>query len=63
MAGDGTVALPADRKADEQGGRLAEGSAEASLLSATLKWANCDPCDRFIAATAITWGADTDVSR
>lgn len=44
------------RLADEQGGRLAEASAEASLLAATLEWAHRDPFDRFIAATAITRG-------
>ena len=42
--------------ADEQGGRLLEMSAEASLLAATLDWAHRDPFDRFIAATAITRG-------
>ena len=42
--------------ADEQGGRLVETSAEASLLAATLEWAHRDPFDRFIAATAITRG-------
>lgn len=42
--------------ADEQGGRLVEVSAEASLLAATLEWAHRDPFDRFIAATAITRG-------
>lgn len=42
--------------ADEQGGRLLETSAEASLLAATLDWAHRDPFDRFIAATAITRG-------
>ncbi len=40
----------------EQGGRLLETSAEASLLAATLEWAHRDPFDRFIAATAITRG-------
>jgi PIN domain nuclease of toxin-antitoxin system len=40
--------------AHEQGGRLVETSAEASLLAATLDWAHRDPFDRFIAATAIT---------
>jgi PIN domain nuclease of toxin-antitoxin system len=44
------------RLADEQGGRLLETSAEASLLTATLEWAHRDPFDRFITATAITWG-------
>lgn len=42
--------------ADEQGGRLVEVSAEASLLAATLEWAHRDPFDRFIATTAITRG-------
>lgn len=42
--------------ADEQGGRLAEVSAEASLVAATLEWAHRDPFDRFIGATAITRG-------
>lgn len=42
--------------AHEQGGRILETSAEASLLAATLEWAHRDPFDRFIAATAITRG-------
>ena len=42
--------------AHEQGGRLLETSAEASLLAATLDWAHRDPFDRFIAAAAITRG-------
>jgi len=42
--------------ANEQGGRLAEVSPEASLLAATLEWPHRDPFDRIIGATAITRG-------
>jgi PIN domain nuclease of toxin-antitoxin system len=42
--------------AEEQGGRLAEVSPEASLLAATMAWDHRDPFDRIIAATAITKG-------
>jgi PIN domain nuclease of toxin-antitoxin system len=42
--------------AEEQGGRLAELSPQASLFAATLEWQHRDPFDRLIAATAITRG-------
>lgn len=42
--------------AEEQGGRLVDVGAEASLLAATLAWDHRDPFDRIIGATAMTNG-------
>lgn len=43
--------------AHEQGARIVDLSAAASLLAAALSWDHHDPFDRIIAATAITHGS------
>src|SRR5262245_16891351 len=44
------------RIAEEQGGRLMDVSAEASLIAALLSWEHRDPFDRIIGATALARG-------